>query len=153
MVKAGLFLAAALVFHQAGHYDLRRVGGLYATNPFLSGFFLLLALSLVGIPPFSGFWGKYLIVRESLLQGEFLWAGVALFVGGLTLYSMMKIWFEAFWKAHPDPTWQPPSGTCLSPAYGGLAALVLVTVAIGLFPDRLLAFVAAAADSLHGGRP
>jgi len=153
LVKAGLFLAAALVFRQAGHYDLRRVGGLYAANPFLSGLFLLLALSLVGIPPFSGFWGKYLIVRESFLHGEFVWAGVALFVGGLTLYSMMKIWFEAFWKVHPDRNWQPPSKTRLTPAYGGLVVLVLVTLAMGIFPDPLLGFAAAAADTLRGGLP
>ena len=153
LVKAGLFLAAALVFRQAGHYDLRRVGGLYAANPFLSGLFLLLALSLVGIPPFSGFWGKYLIVRESFLHGEFVWAGVALFVGGLTLYSMMKIWFEAFWKAHPDRGWQPPAGTRLTPAYGGLAVLVLATLAMGFLPDPFLGFAAAAADTLRGGLP
>jgi multicomponent Na+:H+ antiporter subunit D len=153
LVKAGLFLTAALVFRQAGHYDLRRVGGLYAANPCLAVLFLLLALSLVGIPPSSGFWGKYLIVRESLLQGEFLWAGAALFVGGLTLYSMMKIWFEAFWKAHPDRTWQPPCGARLTPAYGGLAVLVLVVLAVGLFPEPLLGFAAAAAIGLQGGVP
>jgi multicomponent Na+:H+ antiporter subunit D len=153
LVKAGLFLAAALVFRQAGHYDLRRVGGLYAANPFLAVLFLLLALSLVGIPPFSGFWGKYLIVRESFLQGEFMWAGAALLVGGLTLYSMMKIWFEAFWKAHPDRNWQPPSRTRLTPAYGGLAVLVLMALAMGIYPDPLLGFAAAAADTLRGGLP
>jgi multicomponent Na+:H+ antiporter subunit D len=153
LVKAGLFLAAALVFRQAGHYDLRRVGGLYASSPVLAGMFMLLALSLVGIPPFSGFWGKYLIVRECFLQGEFFWGGAALLVGGLTLYSMMKIWFEAFWKAHPDRTWRPPAGARVAPGYGGLAALVLVILMIGLFPDPLLGFVAAAADTLHGGWP
>jgi len=153
LVKAGLFLAAALVFRQAGHYDLRRIGGLYAARPGLAALFLLLALSLVGIPPFSGFWGKYLIVRESIAQGEFIWAGTALFVGGLTLYSMLKIWFEAFWKAHPDRTWQPPSATGLAPAYGGLVLLVLVTLGIGVFPEPLLGFVADAAAALHGALP
>jgi multicomponent Na+:H+ antiporter subunit D len=153
VVKAGLFLTAALVYKHSGHYDLRRIGGLYATRPSLAVMFLVLALSLVGIPPTSGFWGKYLIVKEGLLQEAFLWSGTALFVGGLTLYSMMKIWFEAFWKAHPDQTWQPPDGARLTPAYSGLTILVLVVFIAGLYPEPLLKFTAAAAENLRGGLP
>jgi multicomponent Na+:H+ antiporter subunit D len=150
LVKAGLFLTAALVFRQAGHYDLRRIGGLYAAKPALAAMFLLLALSLVGIPPSSGFWGKYLIVKEGLGQGAYFWAATALLVGGLTLYSMMKIWFEAFWKAHPDQSWHPPADARLTPAYAGLAVVVVVVIIAGLFPEPLLGFAAAAADTLRG---
>ena len=150
LVKAGLFLAAALVFRHTGQYDLRRIGGLYAAKPALAAMFLLLALSLVGIPPSSGFWGKYLIVKEGLAQGAYLWAGTALLVGGLTLYSMMKIWFEAFWKAHPNQNWQAPDGARLTPAYAGLAIVVAVAVIAGLFPEPLLNFAVAAADTLRG---
>jgi len=153
LVKAGLFLTAALIFHQAGHYDLRRIGGLYAARPLLAGTFLLLALSLVGIPPFSGFWGKYLIVRESLLQEEYLWAGIALFVGALTFYSMMKIWLEAFWKPHPQSNWQPRSGNGLLPACTGLGILMLVVLWVGLYPEPLLVFVTEATATLYGGAP
>lgn len=153
IVKAGLFLAAGLIFSQAGHYDLRRIGGQYAARPGLAALFLLLALALVGIPPFSGFWGKYLIVHESFVQGEYLWAGVALAVGFLTLYSMVKIWLEAFWKPHPDRHWQPPATSHTAPAYAGLSLLVLVTLWAGLFPERLLRFVTAAAASLNRGLP
>lgn len=153
LVKAGLFLSAAVIFRQAGHYDLRRIGGLYAARPGLAAIFLLFALALVGIPPLSGFWGKYLIVRASIVQGEYLWAGVALLVGGLTFYSMMKIWLEAFWKPHPDRSWQPPAASRLGPAYGGLGVLALVALWMGFFPEQLMVFVADAATSLHGGAP
>lgn len=153
LVKAGLLLTAALIFHQAGHYDLRRIGGLYGARPLLAVTFLLLALSLVGIPPFSGFWGKYLIVRESMLQKEYLWAGIALFVGALTFYSMMKIWLEAFWKPHPQSNWQPRSGNSLLPACTGLGILLLAVLWIGLYPEPLLVFVTEATATLQGGAP
>ena len=153
LVKAGLFLTAALILRHAGHYDLRRIGGLYAARPGLAVLFLLLALSLVGLPPFSGFWGKYLIVRESLVRGEYLWAGTALAVGALTLYSMAKIWLEAFWKPHPDRDWRPPATARLAPAHVGLGALTLVTLWMGLFPAALIGYVNDAAAALRGAGP
>mgnify|MGYP001263653366 CR=1 FL=1 len=141
LVKAGLFLCAALIFSLTGYYDLRRIGGLYATHPGLAILFLMFSLSLVGIPPSSGFWGKYLIVRECFAQTQYLWAGVALSVGGLTFYSMLKIWKEAFWKPHPDehcPLARPPK---LIRAYTGLTLLLIAVLWIGLYPEPLLAFV------------
>ena len=153
LVKAGLFLTAAMIFRLSGHYDLRKIGGLYTVRPRLAVIFLLLALSLVGIPPLSGFWGKYMIIRESLLQGRFLWAGTALGVGALTFYSMMKIWFEAFWKPHPDQTWKLPARAHLTPAYAGLGVILLVTLWMGLYPDPLLGFATDAATTLRGGVP
>jgi len=77
LVKAGLFLTAAMIFRHAGHYDLRRVGGLYAARPGLAAMFLLLALSLVGFRP-ERLLGQIPDRRESLLQGEYLWAVTAL---------------------------------------------------------------------------
>jgi len=153
LVKAGLFLCGALIFCMAGHYDLRRIGGLYAARPFLSVIFLLFALSLVGIPPLTGFWGKYLIIRECLIQGQYLWAGVALSVGGLTFYSMLKIWKEAFWKPHPDATWSPTKEKKLAPAYAGICTLLFVVLWLGLYPEPLLVFVNDAAMTIRGGIP
>ena len=152
IVKANLFLIAAIVFRLAGSYDLRRCGGLYALRPWLGVLFLIPALSLVGIPPLSGFWAKLIVVREALLQGQFVWAAAALLVGFLTLYSMMKIWFEAFWKKHPDADWQLPAGARLAPAYAATIALAALTVAIGLFPEPLAQFAQQAAETMGRGR-
>jgi len=151
LVKAGLFFCVAMIFVQAGHYDLRRIGGLYASHPGLSVVFLIFALSLVGIPPLSGFWGKYLIVRECFVQGEYLAGGLALSVGALTFYSMMKIWKEAFWKPHPDKSWSPGKPQQLVSAYTGLALLLLVVLWMGLYPEPLIGFVNDASALLRGG--
>jgi multicomponent Na+:H+ antiporter subunit D len=153
LVKAGLFLTAGLIYRFTGHFDLRRIGGLYAAKPGLSVLFLVLALSLVGIPPLSGFWGKYLIVKECMTQGAYLWAGIALLVGALTFYSMLKIWLQAFWKPHPEKTWRPLATTSLLPAQAGLGVLMLVVLWIGLLPEQLVIFVTDAAYSLGGGLP
>ena len=149
IVKANLFLVAAIVWRLAGSYDLRRIGGLYGPRPWVGLLFLVPALSLVGIPPLSGFWAKFIVVREALQQGQYAWAAAALLVGFLTLYSMMKIWFEAFWKKHPDPQWQLPATTRLAPAYAATIALAALTVAIGLLPEPLVQFAEQAAESMR----
>lgn len=150
IVKANLFLIAAIVWRLTGSYDLRRSGGLWKQRPWMGVLFLIPALSLVGIPPLSGFWAKFIVVREALLQGEIAWAVAALLVGFLTLYSMMKIWFEAFWKKHPDPDWTPPTDTRLGPAWAATIGLAALTVAIGLYPEPLYRFAESAARMMAG---
>jgi len=148
VVKANLFFVAALIFRYTGSYDLRRSGGLFATRPALAAIFAVPALSLVGIPPLSGFWAKLLVVRETLVQGRWVLAAIALVVGFLTFYSMAKIWIGAFWKNHPDPAWQPHTDSRLGPGYVVTAALALVTLTIGLAPEQCLKFAALAAENL-----
>jgi multicomponent Na+:H+ antiporter subunit D len=150
IVKANLFLIAAMIWRLTGSYDLRRIGGLYLVRPALGLLFLVPALSLVGIPPLSGFWAKLVVLQEALAQGRYVWTAVALLVSVLTLYSMMKIWMEAFWKRHPDPQWQPPGDTRLAPAWAATIGLACVTLAISLNPQPLLAYAQAAARAMAG---
>ncbi|TSE23866.1 Na(+)/H(+) antiporter subunit D [Tepidimonas sediminis] len=151
VVKANLFLIAAIVWRLTGGYDLRAIGGLWRARPWLGVLFLVPALSLVGIPPLSGFWSKLWVLQEALAQGRLVWTAVALLVSVLTLYSMMKIWMEAFWKPHPQPGWQPPRDARLGPAWAATLVLALITLAIGLWPQGLLDYALAAAGTLGGG--
>lgn len=148
IVKTNLFLLAAVIYRLTGSYDLRRTGGLWKVRPWLGVLFLIPALSLAGIPPLSGFWAKFIVVREALQQGQVVWAVSALLVGFLTLYSMMKIWFEAFWKKHPQVGWDLPTDTRLRPAWVATLGLAILTVAIGLFPELLYRFAEVAVATL-----
>ena len=160
IVKANLFLIAALMVRAGGRWDLRDAGGLWKSHPWLGLLFLVPALSLVGIPPLSGFWAKFLVVREAFDAGQFAWAAAALLVGFLTLYSMMKIWMEGFWKAAPEPKdASEQSGRTAAArtdlplaAVATCSALAAITVAIGLAPEALLG-VAQAASTAFGGAP
>jgi multicomponent Na+:H+ antiporter subunit D len=143
IVKANLFLIAGIIAAHAGSYDLRRIGGLYAARPLLAGLFAVPALSLVGIPPLSGFWAKVLVLNDLIAQGRWVWLAAALGVSVLTLYSMMKIWLEAMWKPHPDPGWSP-SAVGTGPALAATWGLAGVTLWIGLSPDTLIGLSQAA---------
>jgi multicomponent Na+:H+ antiporter subunit D len=109
--------------------------------------FAVPALSLVGIPPLSGFWAKLLVLQEAFAQGRIAWSALALAVSALTLYSMMKIWIEAFWKPHPQADWHAAK-VHLAPAWCATLLLAAVTLAIGLAPQALVAYAQAAASTL-----
>jgi len=79
--KALLFMAAGIVIHAlAGEQDMRKMGGLRSLMPLTYWAFLVGALALTGVPPFSGFFSKDSILAAALDQG---WYGQVLWVAGL----------------------------------------------------------------------
>ena len=141
IVKANLFLIAGISQRLTGGSDVYRIGGLYKSSPLLAALFLIPAFSLAGFPPLSGFWAKYVIVKASLDEGLWVVAFLALAVGLMTIYSMTKIWAEAFWKPHPDGV-EPKLSTL--PGRAALLVpvifLAVLTMVIGLMPDPFVEF-------------
>ncbi|MGK7861646.1 Na+/H+ antiporter subunit D [Falsiroseomonas sp. E2-1-a4] len=151
VVKANLFLVAGAMQQVSGTFALKRLGGLYAARPLLGLAFLIPALSLAGIPPLSGFWGKLVVIRSGLEAEAYVLAFVALAVGLLTLYSMVKIWNEAFWKAKPDTAPETTPDWSLAQRIATFAPIVVlcgVTLTIGLWTEPFAAFSITAAESL-----
>jgi multicomponent Na+:H+ antiporter subunit D len=105
LVQTTLFLVVGLIERQAGSSSLRRLGGLAAASPVLAIVFLVPALNLGGIPPFSGFIGKVALLQAGSADASVLaWILVA---GGtltslLTLYVVARVWTKAFWRARAD---------------------------------------------------
>jgi multicomponent Na+:H+ antiporter subunit D len=154
IVKANLFLIAGVMRHAGGSFDLKKLGGLYRLEPLLAALFMIPAMSLAGLPPFSGFWAKFVLIEASLEDGHAAIAATALVVGLLTLYSMVKIWNEAFWKSpseasqQADSTWRRlPAAqrwSMLLPIIG----LASITLTIGLCTEPFLKYSIRAADQL-----
>ena len=104
LVQTTLFLVVGLIERQAGSASLRRLGGLIA-SPLLAGLFLIPALNLGGIPPFSGFIGKVALIEAGVQDGSVLaWILVAgsVITSLLTLYVVARIWTKAFWRPRAD---------------------------------------------------
>jgi multicomponent Na+:H+ antiporter subunit D len=101
LAKSTLFLISGVIGRLRGTFDLKKLGGLYQSQSGLSVLFLIAALSLAGLPPSSGFFAKLSLVQAGLTQGQFVMVAVSLAVSLLTLFSMIKIWNEAFWKESP----------------------------------------------------
>ncbi|MBX3372834.1 MAG: Na+/H+ antiporter subunit D [Phycisphaeraceae bacterium] len=152
IVKTNLFLVSGIVQRLFGTGDLDRVGGIWRTRPVLSIMFLVPAMSLAGIPILSGFWAKLTLVRAGLLAESWWIVAVALFVSLLTLFSMTKIWGEAFWNAMPpgreDPTATVRSDRGLRIMMTVVMLLGAVTLAIGFAAQPVFDLAGRAAKQL-----
>ncbi|BET68791.1 proton-conducting transporter membrane subunit [Opitutales bacterium ASA1] len=128
VVKATLFLVGGAVIHVHGTDRLECCGGLARLAPWLAAGFFLQAMSLAGIPPLSGFWGKYLIIVEGVALGQYVLVGASIVASILTLVSMMKVWLGCFWKAAPENG----SAPVVRPGLATMSVVVTVMTAISL---------------------
>jgi multicomponent Na+:H+ antiporter subunit D len=150
IVKTNLFYVSGVVNEYSGSYKLKELGGRFKVTPFLGFLFLIPAMSLAGIPPLSGFWAKFAVVKAGFDLQDYITAGMALFVGLLTLYSMIKIWNEVFWK--PDPNEKNVSNIIDSKKkiylYIPVVSLAAITLYIGLNAESVWEIAQEAANSL-----
>lgn len=137
VVKATLFLVGGVILKVQGSDDLEQTGGLWKAAPILSLVFLVQAFSLAGVPPLSGFWGKFMIVKEGLAQQQWALVSLSLVAGILTLLSMLKIWLGGFWKAEPAARRLRFSGSSRGMT-AVTAALAAVSLAIGFGANPFL---------------
>ncbi len=173
IVQTTLFLVVGLIERQAGSSSLRRLGSLAVLSPVLAVTFLIPALNLGGIPPFSGFVGKLAVVQAGAEVGgplNWILIGGAMATSLLTLYVVVRVWSKAFWRPRADA---PEGGLALAKPLALLPsdeyvefderddvgrmpvsmlaptwALVVVSILMTVFAGPLLAVTDRAAESL-----
>lgn len=138
IVKTALFLFAGAAEQVTGTTDLKKMGGLLKTHPALTWTFFISAISLAGIPPFSGFFSKFPIILAGFQEKQYIISGVALLVGLLTLFSMMKIFSYAFWgkQKHTNEQAEVPIGKLLLPIF----PLVALTIILGIAAEPIFQY-------------
>jgi proton-translocating NADH-quinone oxidoreductase chain M len=128
LAKAGLFLCAGIVIHAVHTKDIREMGGLIKTMPVTAVAFLVCSFSVIGIPPFGGFFSKFLVILSTVQAGHPWVAGLALFTAVLTMFYLFKVFSLVFLGQARHPA---PEGT-KSMVYV-VAALAVLSLAAGLF--------------------
>jgi multicomponent Na+:H+ antiporter subunit D len=147
VVKSSLFLIGGVASRLNGTDNLDRMGNLWKRTPWLGVLFLFQALSLAGLPPLSGFWGKYLIVVAGFQQQQYGLVLVSILAGILTLFSMLKIWNGSFWNQSDtvpvrihDRRWVGMTAV--------VAGLTCISLAIGLGAEAFVQIAAQAAERM-----
>lgn len=146
IAKTALLLLSGVTQRISGTSELRELGGFYKESPLLSVVFLVPALSLAGIPPLSGFWAKFAVVKASLEAEQYVMVVAALAVGLFTLYYMLNVWAEVFWKDRPAD--HPVVAKAPLVMWGPMVAMGILTLGISFGVDPLFQLANRAAFQL-----
>lgn len=146
LVKALLFMIAGTMIYLTGKSRIEEMSGLIQNYPMLGWLFFLTTLSLAGIPPLSGFLGKLYVGQGAVDAGAFVLLGLAFLSGMFVLYSLLRIFMNAFWGetiiSEDDEV--PLKKRLLFPC----VLLGIATIALGLGAESLLVYVEDAAYTL-----
>lgn len=147
LMNAGAFAVVALLYARPGEQHLiSELSGWGWRFPLLGLCLTVCMLSLGGIPPTVGFLGKYLIFLHAVEHGD-LWLAL---VGVATSLIGVFYYLRVVYTLYMRPEERRPEGLLID-GWGRTAAVVaaLGTLALGLFPGRLLDWVQEAMRSVY----
>ena len=104
LAKAGLFLCAGIIEQNAKTKDITRMGGLFNVMPVTGISFLFCAFSVMGIPPFGGFFSKYMIISGTFQQGYLIIAATFLFGALMTILYLFRAFNLVFLGERKNPS-------------------------------------------------
>jgi NADH-quinone oxidoreductase subunit N len=117
--------------------EMDDIAGLYFRAPTEAVLMLIFLLSLAGIPPLAGFYGKYFIFLSLIESGHYILAALAVLYAVFGLYYYMRIANQMFMREALDKTLLPISaGMRLA-----LGVTAFATVYIGIFPEQFIRIV------------
>ncbi len=121
--------------------------GLAIQRPVLAALLSFFLLSLIGIPFTGGFFGKFYVFSAAIHGGHVWLAVVGLLNSGIACFYYLRLLAALY--AQPEDA--PPSASqqhpISFPAGIGLAAAAVATLALGIFPGRILSLAQRAASS------
>ena len=113
--------------------ELDDLNGLYARAPVEAVLMLLFLLSLAGIPPLAGFWGKYFIFLSLIETGHYVLASLGVLYSVFGLYYYLKM-ANAMFMGQPEEGRLPVSWSMRA----ALGVTGFATVFIGIMPERFI---------------
>jgi len=145
------FTVIMLVSKQSGTEDISSLAGLNERSPFLAIAMTLSMISLAGIPPLAGFFGKFLLVRSILEQASsytayYALAGVAVVGVAISIYYYFGVIRAIYWSKDPADTTEI---TLTTPIRLTVLAGVIGMIYLGVMPDGMLKIAEQAAASLQ----
>jgi multicomponent Na+:H+ antiporter subunit D len=164
LLMTALYLVSGEMGRLGGSFGLDRLGGLWAAFPVFAVLSLALFFAASGLPPFSGFWPKAILVKAAIDIGAWWLAASVLFSGFLTTIAFGRLFLFAFWRpaaesagaeaampGGPPPTLSPSLSLARTENRWRLAPIVLLSafvIGFGLFPERLIVATQQAATDL-----
>lgn len=127
------FNVVSMVEQHTGHVSIANFKGLFKKSPFLSVAMAIALLSLAGIPPLAGFFGKYLVFVLAMNHGYGFLALLAVIASLIGVYYYFRIIVAMFF--------QEPHGEAFDIAWyqkAWLLVMIVLSFGLGIFADYLI---------------
>ena len=155
LTKGLLFLSAAAIRDATGTTRIADLGGLGQRSATFAGVFLVGGLSLVGIPPLAGFFGKLFVFDAAANRfataptaGAAAVLGVLLVGAVLTIVYTTRAWIGCFWGSQSEAV---AAGALERGEVAVLATMSVLLVAVGVGFEPVYTFADAAAEAAIDG--
>ncbi len=141
IAKGGLFLCAGIIEQNTHTKDINRMGGLFSSMPVTGAAFALCSLSVMGIPPFGGFFSKFLVFSGAAQNGSL--PVLLMFLAGavMTLLYLVRLFYKIF-LGEPAGHSSPREGSLT------MVASVMTLAVIGLALGLLIHYPSSSAEFL-----
>lgn len=140
LMKGALFLAAGAALVRFGVRRVDELGRLRGRAPFTSGVFVVAGLSLVGIPPLSGFYGKWYVLQGAVEAQRWGLAAAIVLATLATAFYVFRLVEQIFFApsgSAADSAARPASATSVMLAGAGVLFAVGIVLA-GVFNEPLV---------------
>jgi NADH-quinone oxidoreductase subunit N len=140
--NVGAFAVAAWLVRDKKTDDIDDLNGLGFQDPLLAGSILVLMLSLIGIPPLAGFFGKLYVFMEALDQKDpahsvtLIWlVALGLFNSVVSAFYYVRVLKAMYLREPGTRRLAPASRSIAVPIVLGAGLMIACGV---IFPDQLL---------------
>jgi NADH-quinone oxidoreductase subunit N len=148
------FMVIGIALRGVEGEDINSIAGLHQRSPFLAGTLAIAMISLAGIPPLAGFFGKFLLLRAVLEKGAsnpaYYWlTGIALVGITISFYYYLGVVRAMYWgESDVSDERIPISAT----SRALLVVCVIGMIYLGLLPARVLNTATQATQALGQAR-
>jgi NADH-quinone oxidoreductase subunit N len=140
----GVFLIIVIFSNATGSDDMADYAGLSQRSPFLAGAMLLALMSLAGIPPLAGFFGKFLLISAAVQSG-LVWLAI---IGAINVVISLYYYLVIVKRMYiHEPTVQTAIPISL-PMRIGIFASVIGMIGLGIYQEPFLKLASVAVKDL-----
>ena len=144
LYKGAFFMVGGIIDHETGTRDINQLGGLYRLMPFTAIGAALAGLSMAGVPPMLGFWGKE-VIYEATDHAEdlspLILTAVAIIGNLFNVTAAAIVAIRPFYgeeKHTPKHAHEAPFTMWLGPIVLGIVSFLLGFLPFGILPDDIL---------------
>ncbi len=145
VIKTLLFLSSGFLTYSTKQKKIRDLDGFGKIMPFTSLMFGLGAFAIVGLPPFSGFWGKLNMLVATADSNMYFVIALILSVAIVEVIYYFKVIGRLYFRQHHEdveiqhPTWN---------AIISMSVLAIVIIAVGIYPEFITEYLTKATNEL-----